>query len=48
MWAIIDTAAASHSSSKSRKPLAIKYPKFFLFLFSGFSKIGLTRGLEAE
>ncbi|KAG2690534.1 hypothetical protein I3760_09G191300 [Carya illinoinensis] len=28
LWAVIDTAAASHSSSKSRKPLAIKYPNF--------------------
>ncbi|KAG7964780.1 hypothetical protein I3843_09G187800 [Carya illinoinensis] len=28
LWAVIDTAAACHSSSKSRKPLAIKYPNF--------------------
>ncbi|KAF8397501.1 hypothetical protein HHK36_016418 [Tetracentron sinense] len=25
LWAVIDSAAASHSSSKSRKPLALKY-----------------------
>lgn len=28
LWAVIDSAAASHSSSKSRKPLAIKFPNF--------------------
>ncbi|XP_044473313.1 uncharacterized protein LOC123201814 [Mangifera indica] len=30
LWAVIDSAAASHSSSssKSRKPLAIKYPNY--------------------
>ena len=26
LWAVIDSAAASHSSSKRRKTLAIKYP----------------------
>ncbi|XP_065853634.1 uncharacterized protein [Euphorbia lathyris] len=28
LWAVIDSAEASHSSSKSRKPLALKYPNF--------------------
>lgn len=28
LWAVIDSAAASHSSSESRKPLAIKFPNF--------------------
>ncbi|WCJ28291.1 hypothetical protein M5689_009993 [Euphorbia peplus] len=28
LWAVIDSAEASHSSSKSRKPLALKYPNY--------------------
>ncbi|KDP35620.1 hypothetical protein JCGZ_09058 [Jatropha curcas] len=28
LWAVIDSAEACHSSSKSRKPLALKYPNF--------------------
>jgi|UniRef100_A0A2N9IQA8 hypothetical protein len=28
LWAVIDSAVASHSASKSRKPLAIKSPNF--------------------
>ncbi|XP_015580008.1 uncharacterized protein LOC8279569 isoform X1 [Ricinus communis] len=28
LWAVIDSAEASHSSSKSRKPLALKFPNF--------------------